>query len=263
LILGKPGTPNAGFSFLHLIGVICGMTSNEAYSLYLTIANKAVSGFVNMDEFSRLFNNGQVELQRELYSNVAQYNASVKSVPSDGDNKRVNAALAPFLKGLSIQLTNGYGTYNPDGDFNLGPTQVTATGYQKVCGEEEPTIRYRKTIQWLGDGEFDRRCNDPIDYPRPKDPIGRFYDSGRIEISPVNINYVEFRYYRKPRTIYVGRTITNGREIGNPNDPNNINPEWNDPEVKSIIVKVLEYTGIMLNDQLLAQYGIQKGTTTK
>jgi hypothetical protein len=254
----------SGFSVLGFFDVICGMTSNEAYKLYQTMANKAVSGFINMDEFARLFNQGQVELQKQLYSNIAKYGPQMpKSSPSDDDNKRVQAALAPFIKAISIQLSSGFGNYNPDADFNLGPTQVTATGYCKDCCEGDPIIRYRATVQWLGDGEFDRRCNDPIDYPRTTDPIARFYDKGRIEVSPVNINYVEFRYYRKPNKIYVGRTIVNGREFPNEVDPLNVNPEWNDPEIMAIIVKVLEYTGVVLNDSLLLQYGLQKEQIVK
>lgn len=235
------------------------MTAQEAYLIFRTILNKTVSGDINIDEFATLFNKSQIEYIKELYSNIAQYSQQVKSIPSDGDNKRIMAALEPFKKTITLALTKGKAAYDVDSDFILGPTIVTATGYVNNCNGVPVETVMRSVVQWLDDNEFDRRCNSHIDFPKRRKPVGRFMGNGRIEIAPQVISHIEFRYYRKPRPIYVGRTTgTGGRPIPDENDPNNSNPEWHDSEVDTIILKCLQYSGVALDDAALFNYSLTK-----
>jgi hypothetical protein len=240
------------------------MKATTGYTIFTEIANTHTSGFVNMDTFATYWTASQLEYMTTLYSNIAAYSQGrAKSTPSDGENKRIMAALQPFLKPLAIPLQSGYGAFNPDNDFAHGPTICTASGWQHVCGQDAPTVRIRRTVQWLGDNEFDRRCESYVDKPTQHQPVGRFIGDGRIEVAPVNITEVLWKYYRNPNPIYVGRTTTNGRDFVDDNDPNNVDPEWNDPECRAIIMLCLEKAGVTLNDQLLMQYGLQKDGTIK
>jgi hypothetical protein len=235
------------------------MTAQELYLQYRTILNKTVSGDINIDEFATLFNTAQIELIKQLYSNIAQYNSQGKSVPSDGDNKRVMSALEPFKKVIMLALNKGIAKYDKDADFILGPTIVTATGYTSICDGTPVETVMRSVVQWLDDNEFDRRCNSYIDYPKRKKPVGRFAGNGNVEIAPQVISHVEFRYYRKPRPIYVGRTSgIGGRPVPDNTDPNNVNPEWHDSEIGAILLKCLQYSGVVLDDQSLIQFGLTK-----
>ena len=239
------------------------MTTIEAYNFYLQLIRKEVNGFVPPPEWDVFINRAQYEYMMDCLGDPQQYQPGRPIPPINYDStKRIANALQPFRKVIVIQInSNGIGFYQPDKDFVYGPTAVTIDGYTNPDDCEDPPkiyVNHRIPLDFVTDAEWGDRTVSSIDFPSLEMPIVRLIDHELIEVSPQNIVALQWIYIRKPAVIYTGRTLVAGRYELDPNDPNNVDPEWNDVDMNNIIIRAISYTGINLSNDRLLQYARMK-----
>jgi hypothetical protein len=93
-------------------------------------------------------------------------------------------------------------------------------------------------------------------------PIGRLNKRKRgdpaysFQVMPSSLTTIECQYIRKPARIVIGGTYGSGGFIPDPNAVGNVNPEWNDLDMKYLIGKTVIALGLPLDDQAVQQYGL-------
>lgn len=239
------------------------MTAIETYRFFLDLFKKEVNGNIPPPQFDRMFNRAQMEYMRFLLG-APEENQPGRPIPTNyvNANKKIDNALLPFRETIQIQIDSmGIGVFNPNDDFAYGPLSVSSSGYvnSEDCDPPLPKgVKPRRPIDFVTDGEWDDRTSSTIDFPTHYDPIARTTTETEIEVSPYTIGQVEWVYLRNPEKIYTGRTISQGRYVLDPNDPNNVDPEWGDVDLNAVIIRTVAYAAQNLSNDRMAAFGARK-----
>ena len=218
------------------------MTSQEAYALILKWVNEPITGNVSEADFEAFFHSAQIEHMNFLVGKKQSYQQGNPEPPvQDGQTLAVSLSLSPWKKSRIITLSKGIGTFDP-GDLFHGPTTVMASGYKNKCGEQvKVQVNERVEATMLNDDEWAIRTQSYWNAPKLENPVWRFFDHMRVQVSPLNITHLEMSYYKNPDTISVA---------------NNTVIKWLNGDVMNILYRVLKQCGVNLTDQQALEFGI-------
>lgn len=212
------------------------MTINECYIFGMKLINRSANGDFPVQRFNEFFNRAQDEYMGEI--------------TGDGHDESImgDKRISPFLVRRTVQIdSHGIGTHNPTDDLAWGPV-VWISGYRNPsCGETatgDPMLipaRRHTPSSWPG---ATRNLIDVVSYT---DPIWMRYDARKLQVRPTNLGFVFAHYIRFANRVSVGSFIdANGIERPLEGAPNQIDPEWANPDAIEITWKAMGYTGLTL-----------------
>lgn len=220
------------------------MTSVELYKAVLALLNKAAKGNMPIEDFERLVN-------------IAQRSHFRDNLPPSGTLRGMNK-LSAFLASRVITLTNGLGEYNPGGnaagDLFEGPLCWVSRWENPECHQPPVGEAGFTHCPVLPLNEWIDITGDATNKPTAKKPKALLISDSEIQVLPRSTQYLMAWYWRNPRPIVVGR---------NPADPDKpleggtgqSDPEWAQPDIDDIIMRVLALCGVPLQSDRLVQAG--------
>lgn len=223
------------------------MNTQQLLKYTTTIIKKEVYGQIRISDLESCFN-----------VNQDRYFDSLKPILEK--DLETQSRLSPFAKVLTLPITNGFGNININGDFYYGPVAGGVSAWTECNGEKGRAY----PVDWLNDSEWNDATVSLIQPPTHEFPIARFgapygKDSfGWIEVMPRSINYVQFKYFRRPKDIVIGGTYNGAVFVPDPNASNNVDPEWNDTDVYRLIGMTILDLGMPLDDDAVKQAGALK-----
>ena len=231
---------------------------NTVYRTVLLLLNKEQRGYMTPAEFNSIANQVQLEIFEQYLSDLNQQ-LRAKQTDVDYADRVENVD-----EKLSVFKTFGAGVYvassgTQPAHFNL-PT-VDAFGinsplYQLGVTVYKPAIGYPAEIQRLGRTEFYNIQKSDLTAPSIYSPV-YLYENNQLFVSPSSIiSNVEVNYIRKPKDVSWRFTVgTLGQyEYAS----NSIDFELMPSEQTAVILKVLFYAGLIIEDPTVIQVAAQQ-----
>jgi len=140
-----------------------------------------------------------------------------------------------------LVFVNGFAQNPPDFFYPLSMLNKQVTGAK---------VKYGR-IDMVSELEYQERMSSSITKPTLRDAIARF-NAGNIQILPSNIQYVQFSYYRIPKTPVYAVTYTNGFPEYDPT--NTVEFEYDNVTVIDTIPMILQELGFSIPSQEVLAY---------
>jgi hypothetical protein len=232
---------------------------NTVYRTVLLLLNKEQRGYMTPTEFNSIANQVQLEIFEQYFSDL---NQQLRAPQTDVDYaNRVES----IDEKLSIFKTFGAGVYvaasgTVPTHFTL-PTidafGATSPFYQIGAIVYKPTTGYPSEIQRLDKTEFYNIQKSDLTAPSVYSPV-YLYENNKIFISPSSIiNNLEVNYIRKPTPITWGFTSGGlGQYVYS--SSSSIDFELMSSEQTTVILKVLFYAGVIIEDNTVIQVAAQQ-----
>jgi hypothetical protein len=238
---------------------------NTVYQTVLLILNKEQRGYITPDEFNKTATQVQLDIFEQYFDDLNQQ-LRVPQADIDYSDRQMN-----IDEKISIFKCFGNCVYS-NGRFNL-PTTDDLTGasviynsiitnpYNGSTGEFSfhrlGTITYTNVnntveLQRLQRNDFYNIQQSPLTKSTTSFPT-YLYESGSIQVSPDTIqSNVKASFTRKPVNVVWAWSPGNlGQYIYD--EPNSFNFELHTSEQVNVILKILQYSGIIIRDPQIVQ----------
>jgi hypothetical protein len=220
---------------------------NTVYRTVLLIINKEQRGYLTPDEFNKIATQVQLEIFNQYFEDLNQ----LLRVP--GNDTEYSDRVRNLEEKISIFQTSGQCTYS-SGFFNI-PTTTAPVEFYKLG-----TVIYKsdKEITRVQSNELLELNLSPITKPSTYFPVYK-YQGYKIFVYPTSIiSDVSCTFIRKPFDPKWNFTTTppNYQYVYDSGTSQNF--ELHSIEQTDIIIRILMYTGIVINDPLIIQSAAQQ-----
>tara|TARA_R110002167_G_scaffold5418_2_gene25336 strand:- start:7528 stop:8271 length:744 start_codon:yes stop_codon:yes gene_type:complete len=232
---------------------------NTVYRTVLLLLNKEQRGYMTPTEFNSIANQVQLEIFEQYFSDLNQQ-LRVPQTDVDYANR-----VKSIDEKLAIFKTFGAGVYvaaagTVPTHFTLPTIDAfgsTSPFYQIGAIVYKPTIGYPSEIQRLDKTEFYNIQKSDLTAPSVYSPV-YLYENNKIFISPSSIvSDLEVNYIRKPTPITWGFTSGSlGQYVYS--SSSSIDFELMSSEQTTVILKVLFYAGVIIEDNTVIQVAAQQ-----
>lgn len=246
---------------------------DTVYQRVLSILNKEQRGYVTPQEFNLFANQAQLDLFEQYFYDINQFSRV------QGNDTEYSDMLDLLNKKIAIFETQEaltYGTTDfslPDDMYRLGTVIYTNTTTRDLYPSPtqvanypvaNPTI-YRETInedieaERVNSNEFLYINSSPLTKPKNTRPIyvsknGNINVYGDTELtSGVKCNYI-----RKPATVQWAYQIVYGESLYD--STNSVNFELHPSEETELVIKILEFAGLVVKDLQIYQVAVGEET---
>jgi len=214
---------------------------DTVYRTVLLILNKEQRGYMTPDEFNKIGTQVQLEIYLKYFEDLNQL---IRVPQTDLDYAdRVDL----LDEKMAIFKRNGNASYSTNG-FSA-PTDLQELG---------SVIYNNNEMQRVQRNEFYNLYRSKLTKPSAKYPI-YLYEEGYIKVFPetitsgVSINYLKF-----PSPVVWGFTVDNNRGNYVYNSALSTSFELHQSEQTELIIRILEYAGIVIRDPQVIQIASQK-----
>jgi len=233
---------------------------DTVYQRVLAIANKEQRGYITPLEFNLMANQAQLAVFEQYFYDINQNERSPGNSRQYSDIEHIlNEKIAPFELSAGNNVGTGVG-----GGHNL-PADLYMLG-QVIYQEPGTGIDYY--CEEITSDEFLRIRSSPLLAPtnrRPvyikflstTSPVGygiRVYgDGGAVLATPIWCNYIKL-----PNKVEWGYDVINEKALYNATPGRTVNFEHHPSEETTLVLKVLELSGLILQDPGVIQYADQE-----
>ena len=234
---------------------------NTVYKTVLLLLNKEQRGYMTPTEFDSIANQVQLEIFEQYLSDLNQQ-LRAKQTDVDYADRVENVD-----EKLSVFKTFGAATYVASAPATTGPAHFTlptidAFGinsplYQLGVAVYKPAVGYPAEIQRLGRTEFYNIQKSDLTAPSIYSPV-YLYENNQLFVSPSSItSNLEVNYIRTPRDVTWGFIPGSlGQYVYDYNGSSDF--ELMPSEQTTVILKVLFYAGVIIEDPTVIQVAAQQ-----
>ena len=228
---------------------------NTVYTTVLTVLNKEQRGYLTPDEFNKVAAQAQLEIFEDFFE---QYNQYIRMPKTDVE---FASRMDKIKDEFQIFEVNGPAS-NATGNVYTLPTNLHRFGsafYEQAVGAPE--------IEIVSKREYHQQTLSPILQPSVNHPIA-IYQQNKLTVYPAVSNPanadIGFNYIRKPLDpIWAYGVGTLGQYVwdGTPGfsltpvipTTGSVNFEISDMQQTELILKILQYAGVIIKDQAIIQ----------
>tara|TARA_R100001129_G_scaffold157447_1_gene120885 strand:+ start:3240 stop:4004 length:765 start_codon:yes stop_codon:yes gene_type:complete len=239
---------------------------DNVYQKVLTVSNKEQRGYITPQEFNLLANTAQMDIFNSYFGDIREA-AIQPNLDINIGNKRdiMNDKIGPFkiYKGTVQDGTDSdsWEFKLPDDLYYLGNVYYANTGGHRIISP----ISTEDFHNSQGNYKTKPRISHPV-YTRPGTHTGSSISS-HIRLYPHNtwtatdslphfsVNNVEVDYIKKPSDPKWGYVVVNGKALYNASSSNNF--DLHSSEESSLVNKILELAGIVINKPGLSEVAIR------
>jgi len=237
---------------------------NTVYQTVLSILNKEQRGYMTPDEFNKVGTQVQLEIFEKYFEDLNQQ-ARVPQSDLNYSNRLEN-----IDEKIAIFKTFGNAIYNntsvtPDNYFTL-PTTDSYGQTVNLYRIGEVTYKNEVLIQRLQRNDFYTSEKSKLTKATETFPT-YLYENNYLFVRPKTIqNNVQVEYVRKPQDVIWGFNVgTLGQYNWNESEYNvatnvngSINFELHESEQTEVILRILQYAGIIIRDPQIVQAAAQQ-----
>jgi len=237
---------------------------NTVYQTVLSILNKEQRGYMTPDEFNKVGTQVQLEIFEKYFEDLNQQARVPQSDLNYADR------LENIDEKVAIFKTFGNASYNntsptPSNYFTL-PTTDSYGRSVNLYRLGEVTYKNEVLIQRLQRNDFYTSEKSKLTKATETFPT-YLYENNYLFIKPDNIqNNVQVEYVKKPSDVIWGFNVgTLGEYLYNEEEYNattqptgSINFELHESEQTEVILRVLQYAGIIIRDPQIIQAAAQQ-----
>ena len=240
-----------------------GTSVNTVYQTVLLILNKEQRGLLTPDEFNKIATQVQLDIFEQYFDDLNQQ-LRVPQADIDYADRVMNVD-----EKLSVFKAIGTCAFNTD-KFSL-PTTDDISGLSIVYNEDDITnINTQVAFYRLGAVTYERAGHDPVELQRlqrfdfyniEKSKLTKattnfptyLYESSKLFVRPISIqSNIKASFIRKPRNVNWAYSLGDyGQYVYDLN--NSVNFELLPSEQVDIILRVLQYAGVVIRDPQIIQ----------
>tara|TARA_R110002153_G_scaffold15817_6_gene56220 strand:- start:134 stop:880 length:747 start_codon:yes stop_codon:yes gene_type:complete len=228
---------------------------NTVYTTVLTILNKEQRGYLTPEEFNKVAAQVQLEIFEDFFE---QYNQYIRMPKTDVEfasrMDKMKDEFQIFEKNASASAVAG-NVYNLPTDLH----RFGSAFYEKAIGSPE--------IEIVSKREYHQQILSPLLQPSINNPIA-IYQQNKLTVYPAvsipSAGDIGFNYIRKPLDPIWGYGVGNlGQYVwdGTPGfaltpvipTTGSVNFEISEMQQTEIILKILQYAGVIIRDQSVIQ----------
>jgi hypothetical protein len=209
----------------------------DTHNFIAFIESKERGAFHTIEEIDMLLERAQMQRFGQYYELY-------------GKNQPLHDSLSTFL--TKFQFTNAT---SPLGVITLPTDCMHISNAYTVVFDNKLSRSFTRDVLLVNEDEINNALNSQLRPISIDNPIG-IRSGTLLTILPNTPQAGYINYLRKPLTPKYAYTMS-GRTVVY-DSANSQNLEWSDAYVDSIILLVLSYIGINLNDEQLVQYGLAK-----
>jgi len=231
---------------------------NTVYQTVLFILNKEQRGYMTPAEFSSIATQVQLEIFDKYFEDL---NLFLRQPTNESEYanrvKTVEEKISIFEEQQTLQTPYDLTTLTPD-FYKLG----SVTYVRSTLNPFGPD--YATTLEEVTQHEFNLINKSPLTRPSDTFPIFTLRNN-QLKISP-SITQLTINYVRKPKNVIWGYSIGNQNQYiydgagaggpyfpGNSNNPVSENFELSDIDQTDVILKILQYAGVIIRDPQIVQ----------
>jgi hypothetical protein len=237
---------------------------NTVYQTVLSILNKEQRGYMTPDEFNKVGTQVQLEIFERYFEDLNQQARVPQSDLNYADR------LENIDEKVAIFKTFGNASYNntsptPTNYFTL-PTTDSYGRSVNLYRIGEVTYKNEVLIQRLQRNDFYTSEKSKLTKATETFPT-YLYENNYLFIKPDSIrDNVQIEYIRKPSNVIWGFDVgTLGQYVWNPSEYNSstntdgsLNFELHESEQPEVILRILQYAGIIIRDPQIVQAAAQQ-----
>ena len=214
---------------------------DTVYQRVLTIANKEQRGYITPLEFNLLANQAQLDIFEGYFVEVAQ--AATAGSPGNETEysdimKTLNEKISVFKKVDTALVKQGSFFLYPNDMYKLGTLYYAQTGLT-TDGVEIQEINYDELLDYN---------NSPLTKPDKSHPLYIRREEGiRIISTPAITSGVIASYIKKPTKVEWGYVVVPPKNEALYNNVASTDFELHTSEETTLVLKILELTGIVIN----------------
>jgi hypothetical protein len=232
---------------------------NTVYRTVLLLLNKEQRGYMTPTEFNSIANQVQLEVFEQYFSDL---NQQLRAKQTDVDYA---SRVENIDEKLSIFKTFGAGVYvassgTVPAHFTLPTVDAfgaTSPFYQIGATVYKPANTNSSELQRLDKTEFYNIQKSDLTAPSVYSPV-YLYENNKLFVSPSSIvSDLEVNYIRKPNSVNWGFTPGGlGQYVYN--SSSSIDFELMTSEQTTVVLKVLFYAGVIIEDPTVIQVAAQQ-----
>ncbi|MGY8866318.1 MAG: hypothetical protein ACKVJK_11925 [Methylophagaceae bacterium] len=221
---------------------------DTVYQRVLAIANKEQRGYISPQEFNLFANQAQMDIFEQYFYDINQFN---RAPGNDTEHSNLldmlNEKIAVFQKYMQDVTVTGarVGTI-PSDVYRLGTVMYVGSTYPVEIDE----VRHNEVLD-LEKSPLTRATLTRPYYIRLTKSTIELYPSTLASSSSVRCNYVD-----KPIKASWAYTVVNGEALYNSTSA--VDFELHDSEETELVLKILELSGISIEDPQLYQLAAQE-----
>jgi hypothetical protein len=221
---------------------------DTVYQRVLAIANKEQRGYISPQEFNLFANQAQMDIFEQYFYDINQFNrAPGNDTEYSNMLDLLNEKIAVFQKYMQDVTVTGarVGTI-PSDVYRLGTVMYVGSTYPVEIDE----VRHNEVLD-LEKSPLTRATLTRPYYIRLTKSTIELYPSTLASSSSVRCNYVD-----KPIKASWAYTVVNGEALYN--STSTVDFELHDSEETELVLKILELSGISIEDPQLYQLAAQE-----
>ena len=242
---------------------------NTVYQTVLYILNKEQRGYVPPAEFNSLAAQVQLEIFESYFPDGNQLNR-VNQNNSQNDteffdmSKDIQSKLTPFEQEISLTLDPGGFFYQPQVSGSTGSINRTIRKFGSLISTYTGQPQYDSITQLVSKSDYNKITRSKLTSPTSSNPI--YYTQKGTSTSPYLFINPEPQSTAVNCIVYPLNPNWNFT-IGNSgqylyNSTNSVNFELDNSEQTSLVVGVLKYCGVIINDPTIIQVAEQEAQQT-
>ena len=217
---------------------------NTVYQTVLFILNKEQRGYMTPAEFNSLATQVQLEIFDKYFEDL---NVFLRQMGNESEYanrvKTVEEKISIFEEQKTLQTPYDLTTLTPS-FYKLG-TVTYSKSNSNLFGPEYPIM-----LEEITQNEFDLVNRSPLTRPSEMFPVFTLRNN-QLKISP-SITEVTINYVRKPQDIIWNYNVGQVGEYSYVSTGSQ-NFELSDIEQTEVIIKILQYAGIIIRDPQIVQ----------
>jgi hypothetical protein len=221
---------------------------DTVYQRVLAIANKEQRGYISPQEFNLFANQAQMDIFEQYFYDINQFNrAPGNDTEYSNMLDLLNEKIAVFQKYMqNVTVTGARVGTIPSDVYRLGTVMYVGSTYPVEIDE----VRHNEVLD-LEKSPLTRATLTRPYYIRLTKSTIELYPSTLASSSSVRCNYVD-----KPIKASWAYTVVNGEALYN--STSTVDFELHDSEETELVLKILELSGISIEDPQLYQLAAQE-----
>tara|TARA_R100001463_G_scaffold26963_4_gene62763 strand:+ start:234 stop:953 length:720 start_codon:yes stop_codon:yes gene_type:complete len=224
---------------------------NEVYQTVLLILNKEQRGYMTPDEFNKIATQVQLEIFEKFFEDYNQYIRMPKTdVEFASRMDHIHEEFQVFEKTLQasavVALSNIY--TQPVDLHRFGSAFYTT-------GKNSPEIEI------VSSRDYHQLRLSPLTQPNTNFPVA-IYQDNKLTVYPQTANPqvsdISFNYIRKPANVVWAFTVGSLGQYIYDSGVASIDFEISDSQQTEVILKILQYAGIVIRDPNITQAAAQE-----
>jgi len=213
---------------------------DTVYQKVLALANKEQRGYITPQEFNLLADKAQMDIFENYFHDIKTAYHKPKNQTGMGDEMdMIHEKLHPFADTATAISSNALFSF-PASTHKLDTVS---------CDSKEIPELSKREVLYTENNPLTKATTERRVYVR--DSVNSDLLVIRLYPTPTESTSVDIAFYKKPTTPKWGYVVVNEKALYNSNTSTNF--ELHDSEGEALVSRILELSGIVINNQTLQQ----------